>query len=212
MVIFNEGLAVRKKGIGVIENIIIARTLMYSSVYFHKTVRIAEMMLSKAIEMLTNIEPFELFKMTDDELLNMLYREGKYQHEIATRIKFRNLFKQAYTSTKAELNQEDIEKIRYLENRDKRRKKEKEIEETLNIPSGHIIIDIPYQELFQAEPRIHKTDIDILDGENVKTLDDFTPMANAIKTRAIPDWMVMIITDEKYREIVSEKAEKILFS
>ena len=212
LVIFNDGLAVRKKGIGVIENIIIARTLMYSSVYFHKTVRIAEMMLSKAIEMLTNIEPFELFKMTDDELLNKLYREGKYQYEIATRIKFRNLFKQAYTSSKEELGQDNIEKIRYLENRYNRRKKEKELEEALGIPAGHIIIDIPYQELFQAEPRIHKTDIDILDEDKIKSLDDLTPMANAIKTRAIPDWMVMIITDEKYREIVSKKAEKILFS
>jgi len=66
-----------------------ARTLMYSSVYFHKTVRIAELMLSKAIELIDNAEPFEFFKMTDAELINELKIMGPYQHEIATRLKYR---------------------------------------------------------------------------------------------------------------------------
>jgi len=38
-------LALDRKGVGVVENILMARTLMYSSVYFHKTVRIAELLL-----------------------------------------------------------------------------------------------------------------------------------------------------------------------
>ena len=47
---------------------------------------------------------------------------------------------------------------------------------------------------------------------DVKSLDDFTPVAEAIRSRITPDWVVMIITDEKYREVVSNKAEKILFN
>jgi len=46
----------------------------------------------------------------------------------------------------------------------------------------------------------------------MKTLDEFTPVAGAIKSKDIPDWAVMIVTDEKHREIVSQKAEKILFN
>ena len=38
----NGHLAMDRKGVGVIENVLMARALMYSSVYFHKTVRIAE--------------------------------------------------------------------------------------------------------------------------------------------------------------------------
>jgi HD superfamily phosphohydrolase len=212
LLIKNNCLAVKKKGIGVIENILIARTLMYSSVYFHKTIRIVEIMLSKAIEMLPSIQPFELFKMIDGELLNKLNKKGVYQYEIVTRIKYRNLFKQAYTATKEDFDERGINLIKEMENRSYRREKEQELEKSLNIPSGHVIIDIPYQELFQAEPRIYKTNISIVDGDSVKTFDDYTPMANAVKSRSIPDWNIMIVTDDKYRDIVSKKAEKVLFS
>jgi HD superfamily phosphohydrolase len=212
LIINNNQLAVKKKGVGVIENILIARTLMYSSVYFHKTIRIAEIMLSKAIELLDKIDPYELFKLTDGELLNDLKKRDDYQYEIVTRIKFRNLFKQAFSASKEDLKAKDSSIMEKLENRSFRRQKEEELEESLRIPKGHVIIDIPHQDLFQAEPRIYKTDISIVDGNNVKKLDDFTPIAEAVKTRQIPDWTIMIVTDDKYRDIVSKKAEKILFS
>ena len=211
LIIKDNSLAVKKKGIGVIENILMARTLMYSSVYFHKTVRIAEIMLSKAIEMLNKIKPFEIFKMTDGELLNKLNKKGSYQYEIATRLKYRNLFKQAYSASKQDLDEDKLNIIRKLENSVYRRKKEQELEEILNIPPGHVIIDVPFQELFHAEPRIYKTDISIIDGNKVKSFDDYTPMAKAVKSRSVPDWIIMIVTDDKYREIVSKKSEKILF-
>jgi uncharacterized protein len=44
-------LVVHKGGVVAVEGLLVARALMYSSVYFHKTVRIAEMMLCKAVEM-----------------------------------------------------------------------------------------------------------------------------------------------------------------
>ena len=43
-------IAVRKSGLVAIEGLMVARALMYTSVYFHHTVRIAEMMLCKAVE------------------------------------------------------------------------------------------------------------------------------------------------------------------
>ena len=52
----------------------------------------------------------------------------------------------------------------------------------------------------------------IIDEEEGKSLDDFTPVSKAIRSRHIPDWSVMIITEEKYRDKVEEKAKKILFS
>ncbi|MCK4365560.1 MAG: hypothetical protein KAW45_05890, partial [Thermoplasmatales archaeon] len=75
----------------------------------------------------------------------------------------------------------------------------------------HVIIDVPFQELHQAEPRIDQTDIVIVDESDTKNLDEYTPIAKAIRLRPIPDWIVMIIADEKYRDVISDKAEKILF-
>jgi len=93
-----------------------------------------------------------------------------------------------------------------------RREKERELEDVFHIPKGHIIIDIPRPELLRAEPRINKTDIQVMDRKEIKTLDDFTPVAKAIRSRIAPDWAIMLITDEKYRKTVAKKAEKILFS
>jgi HD superfamily phosphohydrolase len=213
LVINNDLLAVLKKGVGVIENILMARALMYSSVYFHKTVRIAELMLSKSIELIEDLDPFEFIKKTDFELLSDLKNKGSYQHEIITRLKYRKLFKQAYTSSVAISDENLTDVIKKLKDLKLRREKEREIEEALNIPLGHMIIDVPFYELHQAEPRIDKTDIIIVDEKNnIKDLDDFTPVANAIKQKIIPDWDIMIITDEKYKDIISKKAERILFN
>ena len=211
LTINNNKLAVIKKGVGVVENILMARTLMYSSVYFHKTVRIAELMLSKAFEMIDNLEPFNFFKMTDAELINNLKKMGAYQHEISTRIIYRKLFKQVYSVSGSNLDETRINAVKSLEDINLRRKKEQELEESLNIPLGHVIIDVPFQELHQAEPRIDQTDIVIVDEQDTKNLDEYTPIAKAIRLRPIPDWIVMIIADEKYRDLIAGKAEKILF-
>jgi hypothetical protein len=211
LLINNNTLAVSKKGVGVLENILMARNLMYSSVYFHKTVRIAELMLAKAIEKIKDANPFVFFKMTDAEIMSDLKKRGKFQYEIATRLKYRKLFKQAFTKSKSSLDKDSNEIIKKLEELNFRREKEREFEELLNLPSGHVIIDVPYFELLKAEPRIKQTDIPIVDQDKVKRLDDFTPIAKAIKLREIPDWIVMIITDGKYKEIVSKNAENILF-
>lgn len=212
LMIQDGNLTIKRKGVNVVENILMARGLMYSSVYFHKTVRIAELMLSKALELTVNLEPFEFFKMTDAEIINKLKKMGDFQHEIVTRIKYRNLFKQAYSASFNELDKHDMNVIKDLEDMNLRRKKEQELENTFNIPRGHLIIDIPRPELLRAEPRINKTDILIIDRDEIKTLDDYTPIAEAIRSRITPDWTVMILTDEKYRETVSKKAEELLFA
>jgi len=210
LVLHNNQLAVKKKGVGVVENILVARTLMYSSVYFHKTVRIAELMLSKAIELMKNNDPFRFFKFTDDELINDLKKRGDFQKEIAIRLKYRKLFKQAYTLSKSNVDAKEYKEICKLDDIHVRRKKEEEFEEILKIPKGHVIIDVPYTELHQSEPRIDSTEIGILDENELKKLDEYTPVGSAVKSRNIPDWLVMIITDESHRNAVSNKAKSIL--
>ena len=211
LVIHEDTLAIKRKGVGVVENILMARGLMYSSVYFHKTVRIAELMLSKAIEVIPDLEPFEFFRLTDAEIVSSLKKMGMFQQEIVTRLKYRILFKQAYSASVHDLDKQALDEIRGLENAAYRRQKEQELEDAFEIPHGHLIIDVPRPELLIAEPRLHKTDIFVVDRDEVKTLDEFTPIAEAIRSRVTPDWIVMIITDEKYRDVVSKKAEAVLF-
>jgi HD superfamily phosphohydrolase len=212
VMIHRGNLVMMRKGVSVVENILMARALMYSSVYFHKTVRIAELMLLKALEEIPDAEPFEFFRMTDAEIMTKLCSMGRYQQEIVTRLKYRDLFKQAYTTSLQHLKAPDRRVLTKLEDAVQRRQKEREIEEALKIPRGHLILDIPQPELLRAEPRINRTDIRILDGRSLKTLDDFTPIAQAIRSRIAPDWAMMIITDERYRKLVAKKAPPLIFS
>jgi len=212
MMIYKGNLAMMRKGVSVVENILMARALMYSSVYYHKTVRIPELMLSKALEEISDAEPFEFFRMTDAEIMVSLKTMGRFQQEIITRLKYRDLFKQAYAVSLFDLDKEGIKAVKQLEDVSRRRQKERELEDAFDIPKGHVIIDIPRPELFRAEPRINNTDIQVIDRDQVKSLDDFTPIAQAIRSRIAPDWVLMIISDEKYRKKISRKIHHFLFS
>lgn len=210
--IHKGNLTMMRKGVSVVENILMARALMYSSVYFHKTVRIPELMLSKALEEIPDAEPFEFFRMTDAEIMMSLKTMGRFQEEIVTRLKYRDLFKQAYTISSFELNKEELKMVKSLENVSKRKQKEQELEDIFHIPKGHIIIDVPRLELLRAEPRINNTGIQVIDRNEIKSVDDFTPIAQAIRSRIAPDWALMLVTDEKYRKNVARKVHRILFS
>ncbi|PNX48612.1 MAG: hypothetical protein BV459_02030 [Thermoplasmata archaeon M11B2D] len=212
IMIYKGNLTMMRKGVNVVENILMARALMYSSVYFHKTVRIPELMLSKALEEIPDAEPFEFFRMTDAEIMISLKAMGRFQQEIVTRLKYRDLFKQAYAVSLYDLNKEEIKVVKALEDASTRRQKEREIEEAFRIPKGHIIIDAPRPELLRAEPRINNTDIQVMNKNEMKSLDDFTPVASAIRSRIAPDWALMLITDEKYRRTVAKKVKRLLFS
>lgn len=212
MMIHKGNLAMMRKGVSVVENILMARALMYSSVYFHRTVRIPELMLSKALEEIPDAEPFEFFRMTDAEIMVSLKTMGQFQQEIVARLKYRDLFKQAYASSVSDLTKNQIKVVKSLEDASVRRQKEHELEDIFGIPRGHIIIDIPRPELLRAEPRINNTDIQVINQNELKSLDDFTPIAQAIRSRIAPDWALMLITDEKYRKPVAKKIKKILFS
>ena len=139
---------------------------------------------------------FEFFRMTDAELVSRLKKMGEFQQEIVTRLKYRALFKQAYSASVHDLDEQALGVIKDLEDVTYRRQKEQELENAFDIPQGHLIIDIPRPELLMAEPRLHKTDIFVIDRNEIKTLDDFTPIAKAIRSRITTDWIVMIITDE----------------
>jgi HD superfamily phosphohydrolase len=210
LTIHDNQLMIERKGVTVVENILMARNLMYSSVYFHKTVRIAELMLSKALEALPDPQPFNLFRLTDWEILNELRKQGSYQYEIVTRLKYRKLFKQSYMVSRHECDKETLAVLMKLEDPDVRREREERIEERFHIPRGHVILDAPLPELQHSEPRLHRTDIPILQDGKPRSLDEFTPIAKAIRSRDTPDWVLMVITDEKHRDVLAKGVEKYL--
>ncbi|HEC76290.1 MAG TPA: HD domain-containing protein [Thermoplasmatales archaeon] len=205
MRIYDESIVFEKKSVSALESMLLARALMYSSVYLHKTVRIAELMLIKAVE---KSPPFNFSQMTDCELMEKLKLMGKYQRDIVCRLKYRRLFKKALAKRMEEMNEEEKEVIANIKNLEEI---ENEIAEKVGLEEGYIIVDIPGKDIILSEPRIRKVDIKILDNGKIKPLSYFTPLASALQMRGITEWTIMVCCPEKYREKVAREAEKILF-
>ena len=204
MKLYNNDVVFERKGVTALESMLVARALMYSSVYLHKTVRIAELMLVKAVE---RAPPFDFSLMNDAELIENLKRMGDYQKDIVTRIKYRKLFKKVIAKSFSQLNEEEREYLSQIDGREIEEKISKKIGK-----EGYVIVDIPGKDILLSEPRLKKMDIKILDGEKIKKLSEITPIANALQLRGVTEWALMVCSPEKYRNEVKKYAEKLLFA
>ncbi len=214
--IYNNDLVVSNRGVNAVEGMLVARGLMYSSVYFHKTVRIAELMLARAVEAVEDDETLQrIANLTDAELMAELYDLGDYQREMADRLKYRNLFKRVYelkiSDSEAEDSEISNEILSKFDDPEFRMQKERELCRKASLPLGNIIIDVPLEELKISEPRINMTDIKILEGTKLRPLSKYSPLARALRIRDVPDWKIMVATDEKNRNQVKKVVEKKLF-
>ncbi len=85
-----KNIFVEYKAVSGVESILISRFLMYKTVYFHKTVRIAQMMMERSLR---SVQPREEFmEMNDFQLMDALKRE-KESRDIIGRIERRDLDK-----------------------------------------------------------------------------------------------------------------------
>jgi HD superfamily phosphohydrolase len=211
--VFHDGrLVVLKRGLPAVESMLVARALMYSSVYFHKTVRIGEMMMARAVERMDGLEGLDLPRMVDSELLSHLSSSGKFQRDIAARLKYRRLFKKAYSVPVAGLDEEAASRLARLEDPAHRRSVEDEIARKAGVEEGYVIVDMPTREVLLSEPRMHQTDVLILDEERqrLQPLSKHSPLARALQNRLVPDWAVMVSTDARSRAKVADAARRVL--
>lgn len=74
-ILADSSIYIEEKGIPAIEELLVARLMMYRSVYWHKTARIAQNMLSLAVSLSGRIDK-GIFKRTDSDLIAMLREEG----------------------------------------------------------------------------------------------------------------------------------------
>ena len=208
--IFNGDLVVDRSGLSAIEGMLVARALMFSSVYMHKTVRISELMLAKAVEQLGLDEIDLLHRMTDSSLLVHLDSKGGQFQEIATLIKYRRLFKKAFAIPTSDVSEDDWELIDKLGDVSRRRSVEEDIARRAGVQPGHVIIDVPSSELSISEPRLPLTDVRILDKGKIKLLPKISSIAMSLQSRKVYESALMVASPAKDREKVSKAAERVL--
>ncbi len=91
-------LAFAEKGRAAVEGFLVGRTLMYSTVYYHKTVRAAESMAQAAVERLPEYpdDAHALFGLTDGELMVRLRAAAGASARLADGLLERRLFKRVH--------------------------------------------------------------------------------------------------------------------
>ncbi len=94
----NGQLVFAEKGRSAVEGFLVGRALMYTSVYYHKTVRAAEVMAQAALERTAGYPDAArpLLQLTDGELLVRLRESGGVARDLVDRVTERRLFKQAF--------------------------------------------------------------------------------------------------------------------
>ncbi|AAB99151.1 conserved hypothetical protein [Methanocaldococcus jannaschii DSM 2661] len=198
-------IGILKKGIQAIESLLVARHQMYSAVYMHPTVRIADTMIKRAVIkeiQEKNLDIKDLANMDDIALVSFLRISENYLME---RIDRRNLYKNLITYSYFDLN--PIEKWIFV-NLD-----EKQI---LSLESRFyeefgwdIFIDI------YPIPKMEEHNVYIISDEGVKRLDEVSPLAQSLKPSEMRLWNISIYAPkEKIKELrennVKDRINKIL--
>lgn len=209
--IAHDQLVVDRKGLSAVEGTLVARGLMYTSVYFHKTVRIAETMLARAVEEVTQDLDRARF-LTDAELMaDLLGREGR-PRETVLRLKYRRLYKRALTREREGLSPDERDRLRDLAALHARRAAEEAICRRAGIPPGRVIVDVPAPELLVTEPRITQVDLGVLEDGQVRPFRQVSALAKALQLRQTVDWALMVACDPAHTAKVRKAAEKVLFA
>jgi hypothetical protein len=210
LVLHNNQLVISRSGVPAVEGMLVARTLMYSAVYFHKTVRIAELMMARAVEQIEDLGALEVQSLVDAELDARLEALGGFQRETLQRLRYRRLYKVAWALSPQEIGDEHREPLKPLADADKRRRAEARIAKRLGLEPGEVIIDLPLAELLLSEPRIASTAIRVLDGGRLRSLKRYSPLAEALQQRAVPSWAVALIVPQRARGDAAAKGERLL--
>ena len=212
MVLFNGKMALDKGGIIAAEGLMVSRALMYSSVYYHKTVRIVEMMLTKAVEaaMEQNEDFSEIYLMNDVDLLSRLNSIGGTASKLSRDVMFRRLYKKAYILYTNNLSEDDRVGLTRYTGYEKRKGLEEDIADRAGLDKSEIIVDLPSKSTLLSSTKIGKTDVQILDGNKLRSVTTFSPIAKSLQNRNVYDWSIMISAPKGRAEAVRKAAKDII--
>jgi len=213
--IHGDELVVDEKGLEAVEGMMVARSLMYSRVYFHHTVKIAEGMLTRALEFaLEEGHLWDFWRMTDCRVLVELEDLEGLPAELVKRVKYRKLYKAAVLVSAEELTQEEKrELLGAYRNVKKRQELERNLADAVGAGEGEVILEFSIADLMLSEPRLKETGIKVLlENGEVQLLSKITPLANALKRRQTPRWAVLIASPEQYVDKLKESWRRVLFS
>jgi len=210
MLIKDGRICFEEKAVETLESFFMARKKMYKTTYVHRVPRIAEAMLLKAVSLSLNDLP-DLRSYTDDELFTRLMVQAMHpkSKELAERIKYRNLFKEAYKINSKNASERDMQLAEKLGNASTQNEMERLLLKEIGLKEGDILLDVPIEAL--VGHRMTNTNIGILleDGSVTDLAVVYPPILELAK-EASADSLFSVYCAEEYKDKVREAVEKYL--
>jgi len=184
----DEIMGIKSNGLEAAESLLIARFLMFSTVYMHHTVRIASAMLQKSITLAMNDDDLsaeDFLQFSDEDILNKLLKStNSTSREYSDRLLKRDLLKIAYSCPYDENIENNIEELR------------EQLPETL--------IDFPSP---FAKPTTIMVD---LRGE-LKPLEELSDIVHSLKS-VEQRRKILVICEADDRKKINKQAEEVFSS
>jgi uncharacterized protein len=197
-----------EKGRSAVEGFLVGRALMYSSVYYHKTVRAAEMMAQAALERMPGYPDAArpAFDWTDGEWLYRVRDAGGLGAELVDGLLTRRLYKRVpgrRTLTSAPRRAWS----RFLEHPAERRRLEDEIAARAHAPAGSVLIDLAGL-VPRGDPAEDWGEIGLLEDGSVRYPFRRPSLWLLLATRPPSDWAVAVFASARYRAAVERVVSK----
>jgi HD superfamily phosphohydrolase len=183
------------------ESLLLARALMYPTVYNHHVARISKSMLRRATERMLDTdgyEPLDLRGMDDHDLFAAL-RNNPDSADLARRISDRDLFKRAVWAER-----EDVPNDLVGGAHQEIRRAERSVAEAAGVDPESVILDVP------EEPRMRETSTRVVVSGEVRRLEEQSALVEALRDAQAEQWRFGIYTPEKRLEAVGHAAEQAL--
>ena len=210
MRVHNDRIVIRRGGMTAAEGLMVSRSLMYTAVYFHDTVRVMQRMLTKAVEC-SGLDLSELYLWNDSDLIHNLISSGGRASLNARRILCRDIDKKALVVYNEDIDDDLAGTLVDYTGESGRDRLEQEIADAAGVDVFDVGAEVAPRSAIQSSMKIGKTDVAILDDEgNVRNLARFSPIARSLQSRDMYGWAVLVSAPEKDREAVEKAARKVL--
>jgi uncharacterized protein len=193
-----------EKGRSAVEGFLVGRALMYSSVYYHKTVRAAEMMAQAAVERMPGYPDAarELFRFTDGGLLFRLREAGGLSASLVDGLLTRRLFKRAF-GWKTVPGAARSAWNRPLRNPAERRAIEDRVARAVHAPPGSVLVDLAAL-LPREGPEDDWASVGLLLGDRTTYPFRRPSPWYSLATRPLADWAVTVFAAPRWAAAVGK--------
>lgn len=202
LVLTEDGLAIKDSGIPAAESLLIARTLMGPSVYYHHVGRIAEQMFLLAGRSHFADEKPDAFMRMDDLAGTTLLMNSPsaISREMMHRIWRRDLYKRAVYTGREQL---DMDRLSTLRPEEKDRMK-RAIAETAGVAEEKIILDIPP---VRKEMRMM---VQVQNQHDLVAFEEIIPLLSMMNATRQDQWRLGVFAPADILEKVADAAREIL--